>query len=339
MSRRNDVEPGLLQRRPLRALWRPALAVIAAGAVAIALAACGRSSSSGGSQASTTSHTLIALEPTVAQGLDWDGAEAATEGTGSTVPNLYDFLAEFKTTEQNGIYIPDYTKFTPQLATSWSHSGDTWTFHLRHGVYSCAGNELTAQDVVWSAARAKSVSGSAPIAWFLWNHANVLGSAVLDPKAPASVKKLHGEVTAVNKYTVKIVTKPYNGTLLAMLEAFGTAIVDSKAAMSHATASDPWAHKWMESSGAAGFGPYCLKSWTPGESMTLTANPRYYGPKPQFTTVIERAVPQDADRIAAIESGQAQVVGDLTRRSSTRSPRADGPTSCRSTPTRTSSLA
>ena len=87
---------------------------------------------------------------------------------------------------------------------------------------------------------------------------------MLAPHATAATKKLHGQVTAVNKYTVKVVTKPYNGTLLAMLEAYGTGVVDAKAAMQHATPSDPWAHKWMESSGAAGFGPYCLKSWTPG---------------------------------------------------------------------------
>ena len=68
--------------------------------------------------------------------------------------------------------------FRPQLATSWSKSGLTWTFKLRQGVKSCAGNEFTADDVVYTFQRAKSVSGAAPAAWFLSNVGAVLS---LDP--------------------------------------------------------------------------------------------------------------------------------------------------------------
>ena len=43
-------------------------------------------------------------------------------------------------------------------AASYTKKGLAFTFHLRQGVKSCAGNELTADDVVYTFARAKSVN-------------------------------------------------------------------------------------------------------------------------------------------------------------------------------------
>ena len=45
--------------------------------------------------------------------------------------------------------------------------GLTLTLKLKQGVKSCDGNEMTADDVVYTFARAKSVAGAAPVGWFL----------------------------------------------------------------------------------------------------------------------------------------------------------------------------
>ena len=48
----------------------------------------------------------------------------------------------------DGIRIPDFTKFEGRLAESWDYDPEslTWTLHLRHGVIGCSGNEFTAAD-------------------------------------------------------------------------------------------------------------------------------------------------------------------------------------------------
>lgn len=64
--------------------------------------------------------------------------------------NLYDQL-----TEPTSVLGPDGTRridwhnLTPALAESWSvdDTGKSWTFTLRQGVISHAGNEMTAEDV------------------------------------------------------------------------------------------------------------------------------------------------------------------------------------------------
>jgi len=255
--------------------------------------------------------TLVVLEDQLSKGLDWDGGASANMQLNEFALNMYDGLVTFATKPTGtGNFRPIYDKFVGRLATSWSNHGNTWTFHLRKGVRSCAGNELTSKDVVFTFARAKSVSGVAPIAWFFSNVANVLGPEVLAKGATAKTKQLKGEVVAAGRYTVKIKTKPNNGQLLPMLSMFGLGIIDSTAAKKAATSKDPWAHAWLDK-GGVGFGAYCLKSYQPGTSATLTANSRYYGGQPQFRTVILRAVPQDANRVASIQSGQADIAVNL----------------------------
>ena len=57
-----------------------------------------------------------------------------------------------------------------------------------------------------------------------------------------------------------------------VLEIFALAIADSTKAQEEATDDDPWAHEWMNSQGAAGFGPYKLKEWTKGQEMIFEVN-------------------------------------------------------------------
>ena len=56
------------------------------------------------------------------------------------------------------------TRFVPFLAESWDVSPDglKYTFHLHQGLKSVAGNELTADDVLWSYDRKWHVPVSTP---------------------------------------------------------------------------------------------------------------------------------------------------------------------------------
>ena len=261
---------------------------------------------------------LVVLQDAIAPGLDLDGPSVVHDGVHDILESTMEGLIEYPATLVGGILLPDYKVkwdgFEPRLAESWERTSDTtWTFNLRRGVLSCAGNEFTADDVVWSFQRAKSVSGTIPIPWFLANNANLLGLEVFgeDP----ALRELAGEVTKIDDYTVQFTQFAPNDNFPDVLEIFGLYPYDSAVMQANATEDDPWAHSYSDTEDAPGFGPYCLARWTKGSEIVLEANPDYYRGEPQFTTVIVRNVPQGANRVAAVRSGDADHVINLSPRS------------------------
>lgn len=177
---------------------------------------------------------------------------------------------------------------------------------------SCAGNELASEDVVWTFARGKSVSGAIPCSWFLSNVAGLMGAEIFDPKAPKDVKELKGEVVAVDRYTVQFKQFEANALFPSVLAIFCHNIFDSTLAKQKATAKDPWAHDYINGGGGAGFGPYCLKDWKKGTEAILEANPNWWHRAPDFKDVTIRKVPSSSNRISALYSGAADVITGLS---------------------------
>lgn len=60
-----------------------------------------------------------------------------------------------------------------------------------------------------------------------------------------------------------------------------------------------------------GSGPYKLAKWVRGEEIVLERFDDYYGPKPAYKTVIFKANPEEASRIAALMTGEVQVVSGI----------------------------
>ena len=117
------------------------------------------------------SENLLTLAEDVPAGLDYDGASIAIPATQTGVDNLLEPLIYYKEKGVNdeGVIIHDFTQFEGRLAESWSYDASTltWTFNLRRGVKGCDGATFDADDVMYTFQRAKSVSGAAPIGWFL----------------------------------------------------------------------------------------------------------------------------------------------------------------------------
>jgi peptide/nickel transport system substrate-binding protein len=128
----------------------------------------------------------------------------------------------------------------PDLAKSWETPDDrTYLFHLHQGIKFHDGNECTADDVKFSLER------------------------VMDP-ATASPHKAKLErvekITAVDKYTAKIVTKEAFAPLLTYLgnARTGTQIVSRKAV-------EKYGDDFM--SNPVGTGPFQFVEWKPGEGV------------------------------------------------------------------------
>jgi peptide/nickel transport system substrate-binding protein len=268
--------------------------------------------------AAEPSKTLLILSDGVPNSLDNDGPSSNYAPTQTGLYNLMEPLVQYSIAKKNedGSETYDFHKFVPALAESWSFdpATDTTTFKLRHGVKSCAGNEFSADDVVYAFARAKSISGQAPIGAFLASVASVAGfGPELYAKTPEAIAKraLGGEVTKIDDDTVTIRQTSANQLLLPVLTIFGLLIYDSKEMKAHATPDDPWSHLYANTTNAPSFGPWCLDSWRKDEDFVVRANPNYYGGRPYFDRIIYRKVPQSANRIAILRSGSAGMVEGL----------------------------
>ena len=280
-----------------------------------ALAACG--SGAGGDPAARAESVLIYITEDVPAGLNYDGPAAVLPTSQIGFVNLMDPLLDYARAGENedGVGLLDFTRFEGRLAKSWSfdRASLTWTFSLRRGVISCSGNEFTADDVIYTFARAKSVSGSTPVGWFLASVASVQGfdnDVLADPAA----RTLGAEVTKVDDYTVTVRQSAPNQLFLPVLTTFGMRIFDSVEAGKHATGGDPWSHDYINNVTAPGFGPYCLERWKKGEEFILRANPSYYGALPAIDRIVFKRVPQSSNRFIILRMQEADLTDRLTPR-------------------------
>jgi peptide/nickel transport system substrate-binding protein len=264
---------------------------------------------------------LLLLAEDVPAGLDIDGPSIAIPTTQEGMVNLLEPLIDYvpKGSNADGVTVPDFSKPRGRLLESWSYDPATltWTLHLRHGVKSCAGNTFTADDVLYTYARAKSVSGAVPNAWFLLNMASVANFSTdvfsKDKAVAAAAQKLGDEVKKIDDYTVTVRQEKTNPLYLVNIAIpISQAVWDKAELEKHATPADPWSHDYSNNVDAPSFGPYCLESWTKNDQIVFKANPDYYRGKPAIDRVVMKRVPQAANRLVILRSGQAQIIQGMT---------------------------
>lgn len=317
---------------------RRTLTIGVATALAIVLAGCASSGGTsggasnapsgaasgdaGGGGAAATSMTYLGVD--VPAGLDPDGPSAAIPAAQQGMAQLMDTLIYYKPKgeDPSGVGLLDFGYDIPQfegrLAESVTFDPENlaWTFKLRQGVIGCGGATFNADDVLYTFARAKSVSGAAPIGWFLSNVANIGGfttEVFAEDKAVADKAKELGDwITKTDDYTVVIKQDAPNKLFLPVLTIFGLYIYDKETMEANATPEDPWSHEYANNVNAPSFGPYCIKTWTKDSEMVLEANTDYYRGAPAIQNITWRKVPQSANRLASVQTGAAQLTDGLT---------------------------
>src|SRR5215472_12670406 len=168
------------------------------------------------------------------------------------------------------------------LAESWSQPDDTtYIFKLRRGMRfhpkpPVNGRELTAEDVVYSMERFRTVSGN-PQAYML---------AALD------------KVEALDRYTVKFTVKePFAWFLNMLANPVTLAIVARECVEKFGDLKKPEA--------VVGTGPWMLDSYRPNVGYTLVRNPNYFLAGLPYIDRIEVFVDEDyGSRIAAFLGGK-----------------------------------
>jgi peptide/nickel transport system substrate-binding protein len=263
---------------------------------------------------------LLFLSEDVPPSLNYDGPNASAPPTQAGIVNLMEPLVYYEEKERTaeGAVVLDVNKFEGRLAESWSYDADTltWTFNLRRGVKGCDGATFDADDVIYTMQRAKSVSGKAPVGWFLSNVASFKGftPAVFGDSDAAKAAKVlkDDEVKKIDQYTVQFTQAAPNKLFLPVLTIFALYIFDKETMEKHATADDPWSHDFANNEGVGSFGPYCLTRWEKDKEFVVQANADYYRGKADVDRVIMRKIPQSGQRLVILRSGQAHLTEHLT---------------------------
>jgi len=242
--------------------------------------------------------TALALGGCGAAGGSAGGASGASSGTPTkggdlTVAWSADIISMDKTTtfDNNSIRVmeqimeplfqasADGTKLEPWLATGYTISpdGTTYTIKLRQGVTFSDGAPMTAKDVKFSIDEDTKTGATG------WGYIN----AAID------------SVEATDDSTVTIKLKYAWAPLIADLSLFANGIVP-----------DNYGGKTAEQfyDAPVGTGPFVWAGWKKGQSLKLTANPKYWQQgKPYLSSVQWNVVPDANTRKLQVQGGQIDV--------------------------------
>ncbi len=170
----------------------------------------------------------------------------------------------------------------PGLAERWEVLDDhTIRFYLRAGARFSNGEPVTAEDVRFSIKRSTEQRGSASL------------FSAFDGQGTA----------AVNPATVDVKLKYPFAPVFNYLASSRGGIICKKAFESmgdKAYARAP-----------IGSGPFMLEKWVTGDSLQLKANPRYWGDKPAFSSLIYRIITEPTNRAIELETGGVDVIYDV----------------------------
>jgi len=202
-----------------------------------------------------------------------DLPQCAERNASTTAWHMYDTL----------IWVDEEGIFQPALAEDWevSEDGSEYTFHLRQGVTFHNGEPFNAEAVVFSWERAKDAGFEYSNLW-----------------------QLATTVEKIDDYTVKIAT-------------------DGPDALFLTTVADNWAiipPQYFQEVGQQGFdehpmgtGPFMFVEWVKGDRIVMKANPDYWQEGvPNIENLIFRPIPESATRVAAIQTGEVDIVTRLS---------------------------
>ena len=152
----------------------------------------------------------------------------------------------------------------PGAATSWETSADgkTWTFHLRHHLWS-DGVPVTAHDFVFAWQRLLDPKTGAYYAYNLWviKNAHAISAGTLPPSALG--------VAAVDDDTL-VVHLEHPAAYLPQLMVHDTAYPLPRHVLLLKGSA------WSKPGNFVGNGAYIPKEWIPNDHITLVKNPRFY---------------------------------------------------------------
>jgi peptide/nickel transport system substrate-binding protein len=186
--------------------------------------------------------------------------------------HIYDTLVE---RDANLKLVPALAAELPKLV-----SPQVWEIKLRKGVKFHNGEEFNAESVKFSLERAKEPA--------------MRGSSNFRPI---------DRVEIVDPFTVRVHTSKPWPILITALNQRQASMYPPKAYAGKDTA--------FVSKNPIGTGPYKLVRWSKDEEIVLEADPNHWRGAPHIKTVVFRAIPDDAVRVAALQNGEIDVAVNI----------------------------
>ncbi len=200
----------------------------------------------------------------------------------------------------------------PGLATEWRRIDDqTVELTLRQGVKFHNGEEMTADDVVFSFSRERMFGNTEAK-----NRSTISAfERIPQPRPgkelpvdiPAVARRAWPDllrVEAVNRYTVRFYNATPDVTLEGRLSRIGSDIMSRKG-WDDTSSYLEWARKPVTT------GPYKIVEFKPDSMLVLDAHDEYWGGRPPIKRIRFAEVPEVSSRIAGLLSGQYQFACDI----------------------------
>lgn len=261
------------------------LGLMAASLVAVVgLSGCGANPADSSTGDDDVPSTAVMVLPSLPENLTifpygGNASQAVLTGLGSQ-------LAQYEVVCEN----PVPGKVGGKLAESITLSDDLKSIEVKlRPLKSQAGNTLSTDDVIWS-----------------FTEYGFVIQPVLKSSFARSGYDVDNLITKIDDSTFTFNLKSFQSSALDALQNPLAYIYDSTEAMSHATADDPVAQKWLFNN-LADYSGWKLDSFSPGESLTVSADPDWGGGDRAVTKVAVQSVPDDTTRQQLLETGEAQV--------------------------------
>ena len=201
----------------------------------------------------------------------------------------------------------------PGLATAWRRLSDQVVeLSLRPGVRFHNGDEMTAEDVVFSFSRermfgttlASAQGRTIPVGEGM---PNPRAGKELPPEVPAVARRAWPaleRVEAVDRHTVRFHNATPDVTLEGRLSRSGSSIM-SRRGFDEASTWLEWARRPVTT------GPYKVAEFRADHSLTLVAHDAYWGGRPPIRQIRFVEVPEVSSRINGLLSGEYQFACDI----------------------------
>lgn len=179
------------------------------------------------------------------------------------------------------------TEITGDLAESWSVSDDglTWTFNLHQGVMWHDGEELTAEDVVYT---------------FQTIQTSESDIAPFRPRFLQNGEPIQFE--AVDDYTVVAQLTAPNASLFTDISV---PIVPQHVLEGQDLREGPFNRM------PVGTGPFKVVEWNTAESIVLEAHDDYFRGRPCIDRLIFRIIPDEQTQVAALQTGEVDFLPNI----------------------------
>lgn len=255
-----------------------AIAIMIAGAPAIAAEMLDPNAKPGGDIVVTYKDDVATLDPAI--GYDWQNW--------SMIKSLFDGLMDYE---------PGTTNLRPGLAESYeiAEDGQAFTFKLRSDVKFHNGREMTADDVKYSLDRVTNPATQSPGAGFF---GSIKG---YDQMADGSATALEG-VSVVDPMTIKIELSRPDATFLHVMALNFASIVAKEAVME---AGDDFGKS------PVGTGAFKLEEWTIGQKLVFAKNADYWRKGlPYLDTITFEVGQEPIVALLRLQKGEVDIPGD-----------------------------